>query len=111
MIQSGMGTRSTEVSPLTGVQISQKKFLNRKPNWAVHHLIDTSYSNSMCKRLHPRISALQDCSGVEMPLSPLVSADVPAVSIAVQHLLSGPAQPFPPHCTSEPKVRINSRRF
>jgi hypothetical protein len=29
-----------------------------------------------------------------MPLSPLVSADVPAVSIAVQHLLSGPAQPF-----------------
>ena len=75
-----------------------------------------------------------------MPLSPLVSADVPAVSIAVQHLLSGLAQPFSflnvhqgelvpeqklseaqpagsyaprdtTHCTSEPNVRINSRRF
>jgi len=46
-----------------------------------------------------------------MPLSPLVSADVLTVSIAVQHLLSGPAQPFPPHCTSEPNVRVNSRRF
>ena len=75
-----------------------------------------------------------------MPLSPLVSADVLTASIAVQHLLSGPAQPFSflnfhqgelvqeqrlskaqpagsyalrdiTHCTSEPNDRINSRRF
>ena len=75
-----------------------------------------------------------------MPLSPLVSAEVPALSIAVQDLLSGLAQPFSflavhlgelvpeqkrseaqptgsyaprdtTHCTSEPNVRINSRRF
>lgn len=66
-------------------------------------LIGTSYPNPMCKRLHPRVSALQDCSGVEMPLSPLVSAEVPAVSVVVQDLLSGLAQPFPPDYTSEPK--------
>src|ERR1700716_3601980 len=107
MIQSGMGTRNTEVSPLTGVQISRKTFLNRKPNGAAHHLIDASYSNSMCKRLHPRISALHDHLGVEMPLSPLVSADVPTVSIAVQHLLSGLAQPFPPGGASKPNYRTN----
>jgi hypothetical protein len=48
-----------------------------------------------------------------MPLSPLVSAEVPAValSVAVQDLLSGPAQPFLPDCTSEPNHRVNSRRF
>jgi len=46
-----------------------------------------------------------------MPLSPLVSAAVPAVSVAVQDLLSGLAQPFPPDCTSEPIHEINSRRF
>jgi hypothetical protein len=46
-----------------------------------------------------------------MPLSPLVSAEVPVVSVAVQDLLSGPAQPFPPDCTSEPNRGINSRRF
>ncbi len=46
-----------------------------------------------------------------MPLSPLVSAEVPMVNVAVQDLLSGLAQPFPPDCTSEPNYRINSRRF
>src|ERR1700716_1644985 len=110
MVQSGMGSRS-EVLPLTGVQISRKKFLNRKPNGAAHHLINASYSNSMCKRLHPRISAPHDHLGVEMPLSPLVSADVATVSIAVQRLMSGPAQPLPPDCTSEPNHRTNPRRF
>src|ERR1700704_583229 len=109
MVQSGMGSRS-EVLPLTGVQISRKKFLNRKPNGAAHHLIDASYSNSMCKRLHPRITALHDHLGVEMPLSPLVTADVPTVSIAVQHL-SGPAQPFSPGGASKPNYRTNPRRF
>jgi hypothetical protein len=58
-----------------------------------------------------RTAQLQDCSGVQMPLSPLVSAEVPVVSVAVQDLLSGPAQPFPPDCTSEPNRGINSRRF
>jgi hypothetical protein len=48
-----------------------------------------------------------------MPLSPLVSAEVPAVAltVAVQDLLSGPAPPFTPDCTSEPNRGINSRRF
>ena len=48
-----------------------------------------------------------------MPLSPLVSAEVPAVAlnVAVQDLLSGPAQPFPPDCTTEPNYGIDSRRF
>jgi len=48
-----------------------------------------------------------------MPLSPLVSTEVPAValSVAVQDLLSGPAQPFPPDCASEPNHGIDSRRF
>jgi hypothetical protein len=48
-----------------------------------------------------------------MPLSPLVSAEVPAVAlnVAVQDLLSGLAQPFPPDCTSEPNHGIDSRRF
>src|ERR1700716_2803172 len=110
MVQSGMGSRS-EVLPLTGVQISRKKFLNRKPNGAAHHLIDASYSNSMCKRLHPRISALHDHLGVEMPLSPLVSADVPTVSIAAQHLLSGPAQTFPPGAARTTNHRANPRRY
>ena len=41
---------------------------------------------------------LQVCSGVQMPLSPLVSAEVPAVSVAVQDPLSGLAQPFPIPC-------------
>jgi hypothetical protein len=57
-------------------------------------LIGASYPNSLCEQLHPRVSALHDCSGVEMPLSPLVSAEVPAVSVAVQDPLIGPAQPF-----------------
>jgi hypothetical protein len=48
-----------------------------------------------------------------MPLSPLVSVEVPTVSVAVQDLLSGRAQPFLAvlDCTSEPNHRINSRRF
>jgi hypothetical protein len=75
-----------------------------------------------------------------MPLSPLVSVEVPAVSVAVQDLLGGPTQPFSflaihltelapeqkrsearptgsyaprdtTDCTSEPTDRINSRRF
>jgi hypothetical protein len=46
-----------------------------------------------------------------MPLSPLVSGEMPMVSVAVQDLLSGLAQPFPPDCTREPNHRINSRRF
>jgi len=48
-----------------------------------------------------------------MPLSPVVSAEVPAValSVAVQDLQSGRAQPFPPACTSEPNHGIDSRRF
>jgi hypothetical protein len=48
-----------------------------------------------------------------MPVSPLVSAEVPAVAlrVAVQDLLSGPAQPFPSECTSEPNHGIDSRRF
>lgn len=50
-----------------------------------------------------------------MPLSPLVSAEVPAVSVAVQDPLSGLAHhPFPflaIHRTSEPNHRVNSRRF
>jgi hypothetical protein len=46
-----------------------------------------------------------------MPLSPLVSAEVPAVTVAVQDLLSGLAQPFPHDCTSEPNHPIDSRRF
>jgi hypothetical protein len=47
-----------------------------------------------------------------MPLSPLVSVEVPAaVSVAVQDLLSGLAQPFPHDCTSEQNDGINSRRF
>ena len=57
---------------------------------------------------------LQVCSGVQMPLSPLVSAEVPAVGVAVQDPLSGLEQPFPflaTHRTSEPNHRVNSRRF
>ena len=53
-----------------------------------------------------------------MPLSPLVSTEVPAVAlpavamtVAVQDLLSGLATPFPPDCTSEPNHRSDSRRF
>jgi hypothetical protein len=48
-----------------------------------------------------------------MPLSPLVSAEVPAVAltVVVQDLLSGLAPPFPPDCTIEPNHEINSRRF
>jgi hypothetical protein len=49
-----------------------------------------------------------------MPLSPLVSAEVPAVRVAVQDPLSGLAQPFPflaIHRTGEPNHRVNSRRF
>jgi hypothetical protein len=49
-----------------------------------------------------------------MPLSPLVSAEVPAVSVAVQDLLSRLAQPFSfpaVHRTSEPNHGFNSRRF
>jgi hypothetical protein len=49
-----------------------------------------------------------------MPLSPLVSAEVPAVTVAVQDPLSGLAQPFPflaIHRMSEPNHRVNSRRF
>jgi len=50
-----------------------------------------------------------------MPLSPLVSAEVPAVtlSVAVQDLLSDLAKPFLAvhDCTSEPNHGINSRRF
>jgi hypothetical protein len=46
-----------------------------------------------------------------MPLSPLVSVEVSALSVAVQDLPSAPAPPFPPDCTSEPNYRINSRRF
>ena len=45
-----------------------------------------------------------------MPLSPLVSAEVPAISVAVQDLLSGLALPLPPDCT-EPNHPIDSRRF
>jgi len=58
-----------------------------------------------------RTAQLQDCSGVQMPLSPLVSAEVPAVSVADQDLLSGLAQPFPPDCTNEPNHGIDPRRF
>ena len=46
-----------------------------------------------------------------MPLSPLVSAEVPAVSVADQDLLSGLARPFPPDCTNEPNHGIDPRRF
>jgi hypothetical protein len=46
-----------------------------------------------------------------MPLSPLVSADVPAVSVAVQGLVSGLPPPFSSDCTSELNHRIDSRRF
>jgi hypothetical protein len=49
-----------------------------------------------------------------MPLSPLVSAEVPAVNVAVQALLSGLPPPFPflaVHRTSEPNHPIDSRRF
>ncbi len=48
-----------------------------------------------------------------MPLSPLVSAEVPAVAltVAVQDLLSGLPPPFPSDCTSEPNHGIDSRRF
>lgn len=49
-----------------------------------------------------------------MPLSPLVSAEVPAVGVAVQDPLSGLEQPFPflaTHRFSEPNHRVNSRRF
>jgi hypothetical protein len=81
-------------------------------------LIVASYPNSMCKTVAPSgfqrcsTAQLQVCSGVQMPLSPLVSAEVPAV--AVQDPLSGLAQPFPflaIHRTSEPNHRNNSRRF
>ena len=60
-----------------------------------------------------RTAQLQDCSGVQMPLSPLVSAEVPAVAltVAVQDLLSGLPPPFPSDCTSEPNHGIDSRRF
>ncbi len=46
-----------------------------------------------------------------MPLSPLVSVEVPEVGVAVQDLLSGLAPPFLPDCTSERNHRIDSRRF
>jgi hypothetical protein len=49
-----------------------------------------------------------------MPLSPLVSAELPAVGVAVQDALNGLAQPFPflaIHRTSEPNHRVHSRRF
>jgi hypothetical protein len=49
-----------------------------------------------------------------MPLSPLVSSEVPAVSVAVQDPLGGLPQPFPflaIHRTSEPNHRVHSRRF
>lgn len=46
-----------------------------------------------------------------MPLSPQVSAEVPAGSVTVQDLLSGLAQIFPPDYTSEPNHGTNSRRF
>ena len=65
-----------------------------------------------------RTAQLQDCSGVQMPLSPLVSTEVPAVAlpavamtVAVQDLLSGLPPPFPSDCTSEPNHGIDSRRF
>ena len=83
-------------------------------------LIVASYPNSMCKTVAPSgfqrcsTAQLQVCSGVQMPLSPLVSAEVPAVRVAVQDPLSGLAQPFPflaIHRTSEPNHRVSSRRF
>jgi hypothetical protein len=83
-------------------------------------LIVASYPNSMCKRVAPSgfqpcsTAQLQVCSGVQMPLSPLVSAELPAVGVAVQDALSGLAQPFPflaIHRTSEPNHRVHSRRF
>jgi hypothetical protein len=83
-------------------------------------LIVASYPNSMCKRLHPRVfsaAVLLSCRFAQecrCPLSPLVSAEVPAVSVAVQDPLSGLAQPFPflaIHRTGEPNRRVNSRRF
>jgi hypothetical protein len=82
-------------------------------------LIDVSYPNSDVQNgctlgfQRCRTTQLQDCSGVQMPLSLLVSAEVPAValSVAVQDLLSGAAQPFPSDCTSEPNRGVNSRRF
>jgi hypothetical protein len=68
-----------------------------------------------------------------MPLSPRMSAEVPAMSVAVQDLLSGvaanlgqlapkqkPSEPQPAgssaprdttNCTTKPIDRINSRRF
>jgi hypothetical protein len=84
-------------------------------------LIVASYPKSMCKTVAPSgfqrcsTAQLQVCSGVQMPLSPLVSAEVPAVSVAVQDPLSGLAHhPFPflaIHRTSVPNHRVNSRRF
>ena len=46
-----------------------------------------------------------------MPLSPLVSAEVPAISVAVQDLLSGLALPLSSDRTIEPNHPIDSRRF
>lgn len=49
-----------------------------------------------------------------MPLSPLVSAEVSAVGVAVQDFLSGVPPPFSclaAHRTSEPNHGVNSRRF
>jgi len=97
---------------LTEAPILRKKFLNPKTKIRGYSILSgASNSNSMCKSLHP-VSALQDCLGVEMPLSPLVSVAVPAVSVAVQDLLSRLAQPFSflaVHRTSEPN-HGNSRR-
>lgn len=83
-------------------------------------LIVASYPKFDVQRVAPSgfqrcsTAQLQVCSGVQMPLSPLVSAEVPAVTVAVQDPLSGLAQPFPflaIHRTSEPNHRVNSRRF
>jgi hypothetical protein len=49
-----------------------------------------------------------------MPLSPLVSAEVPAVSVAVQDLLNGLAQAFPfalHYSANETNQGIISRRI
>jgi hypothetical protein len=50
-----------------------------------------------------------------MPLSPLVSVEVPAVSVAVQNRLNGLARAFPflavHDCTNEANHGIISRRI
>jgi hypothetical protein len=114
------------------VAVASKSFIDRTPYFPDEILqpanqiggggilVVASYPNSMCKTVAPSgfrrcsTAQLQVCSGVQMPLSPLVSAELPAVGVAVRDPLSGLAQPFPflaIHRSSEPNHRVNSRRF